>query len=115
MPVARLQVSDVDDWLGRLRRAGVGDGSIRNQLQTLRSALTQAMRWGWIGQNPARLASDHRAKRTPRDVMAVEEVQKVLSEAQAVHEMAPIAFRLAAITRGSQGRARRVEVDRSRR
>ena len=38
-PVARLQVRDVDEWVSRLRRRGVGEGSIRNQLQTLRSAL----------------------------------------------------------------------------
>lgn len=48
MPVARLQVSDIDAWIVRRRKAGVGEASIRNQLQTLRAALAQAVRWGWI-------------------------------------------------------------------
>lgn len=98
VPVARLQVTDVDQWIVRLRKAGVGEASIRNQLQTLRSALAQAVRWGWISQNPAALASYERAKRTVRDVMTAEEVHGVLAAAEVVNEMAPVAFRLAAIT-----------------
>ena len=98
MPVARLQVNDIDQWIVRLRKGGVGEASIRNQLQTLRSALAQAVRWGWISQNPASLASYERPKRTVRDVMSAEDVQKVLAAAEEVNEMAPIALRLAAIT-----------------
>lgn len=98
VPVARLQVTDVDAWIVRLRKAGVGEGSIRNQFQSLRSALAQAVRWGWIAQNPAALASYERAKRTSRDVMSAEDVQAVLEAAEQVNEMAPVAIRLAAIT-----------------
>jgi integrase len=98
LPVARLQPRDVDEWITRLRRRGVGEGSIRNQLQTLRSALGQAMRWGWISQNPAALATHQRPKQTRRGVMSAEEVQRVLAVAPEVHEMAPIALRLAAVT-----------------
>ena len=98
IPVARLQVKDIDQWILRMRKAGVGEGSIRNQTQVLRSALSQAMRWGWITQNPATQASYQRPKRTERDVMSADEVQRVLSVAADVHEMAPVALRLAAIT-----------------
>lgn len=98
VPVARLQVSDVDQWIVRRRRVGVGEASIRNQLQTLRSALAQAVRWGWISQNPAALASYERPKRTVRDVMSADDVQKVMAAAATVNEMAPVMLRLAAIT-----------------
>ncbi len=98
IPVARLRVSEVDDWLIRMRRRGVGEGSIRNQLQTLRSALGQAVRWGWLSQNPAALASHERPKRAPRGVMTTDEVRRVLAASSQVHELAPIALRLAAIT-----------------
>jgi integrase len=98
LPLARLQVSDVDSWLTRLRRSGVGEGSIRNQLQTLRTALAQAVRWGWITHNPAAAANNRRPKATPRGVMSGDEVRRVLAAAPEVHEMAPIALRLAAIT-----------------
>ncbi len=98
VPVTRLQVNDVDQWIVRLRKAGIGEASIRNQLQTLRSALAQAVRWGWITQNPASLASYERPKRTVRDVMTAEDVHAVLAAAETVNEMATTAFRLAAIT-----------------
>jgi site-specific recombinase XerC len=76
----------------RLRKAGIGEASIRNQLETLRSALTQAVRWGWITQNPASLASYERPKRTVRDVMTAEDVHAVLAAAETVNEMAPLTF-----------------------
>jgi integrase len=98
VPIARLQVSDVDSWLTRLRRAGVGEGSIRNQLQTLRTALAQAVRWGWVTHNPAAAANNRRPKATPRGVMSGDEVRRILAAAPEIHEMAPIALRLAAIT-----------------
>ena len=98
LPIARLEVADVDGWLARMRRAGVGEGSIRNQLQTLRSALTQAVRWGWISQNPAAQASSARPKRTQRGSMSPAEVRAVLAAAEEVHDMAPVALRLAAVT-----------------
>jgi integrase len=98
MPVARLQVSDLDQWIVRMRKAGVGESSIRNQLQTLRSALGQAVRWGWISQNPGALVTYERPKRTARDVMTAEEVHAVLAVAEQVNEMAPVLLRLAAVT-----------------
>ena len=46
-------MSDVERWHDRCRKAGVGEGSLRNQHQTLRAALTQGMRWGWVVSNAA--------------------------------------------------------------
>ena len=40
LPVARLTVSDVERWVARMRTAGVGESSIRNRHQSLRSALS---------------------------------------------------------------------------
>ncbi len=98
MAVGRLRVTDVDSWLARQRAAGRGEGALRTELQTLRAALTQAQRWGWITQNPAALASLGSPKQTPRGVMTTEDVHRVLAVADRVHELAPIALRLAAIT-----------------
>lgn len=103
MPVARLDVVEVDLWLARLRRASVGEGSIRNQLQTLRSALAQAVRWGWISQNPAALASGARSRTSARGAMSPEEVKAVIAAAGQVHDMAPVALRLAAVTGARRG------------
>ena len=114
MPVTRLQVTDVDQWIVRMRKAKVGEGSIRNQLQTLRSAMAQAVRWGWISQNPTVLASYERQERTVRDVMSAEDIHAVLAGAVIVNEMAPVAFRLAAITgarRAELAALRRTDLD----
>lgn len=43
--LAPLSVADVDRWHARLRKAGVGEGSLRNQHLVLRAALAQAVRW----------------------------------------------------------------------
>jgi site-specific recombinase XerD len=62
--VARLGVEDVDKWIARRRKQGKGEGTIRNQLQVLRSALRQAQRWGWIADNPATEAELKRRKQS---------------------------------------------------
>ena len=96
--VARLGVEEVDKWIARRRKQGKGEGTIRNQLQVLRSALRQAERWGWIADNPAAKAELRRPKRVERGVMSDDEVFAVLDAAAELHEMAPIALRLAAVT-----------------
>jgi integrase len=103
--VGRLQVVDVEAWIARLRKRGVGEGSIRNQLQVLRAALTQAQRWGWVTQNPAALVTLTRPKRVARGVMSDDEVNRVLTAAETLGERELLALRLAAITG-----ARRAEV-----
>ncbi|GAC1355394.1 MAG: hypothetical protein NVS3B21_14940 [Acidimicrobiales bacterium] len=56
MPLARLKVADVDRWLTRMRRAGLGESTIRNRMAVLRAALQQAVVWGWISANIVTLA-----------------------------------------------------------
>jgi integrase len=98
LPVARLEVRDIDLWIARMRKDGVGEGAIRNRVQVLRSALAQAERWGWIPDNPAAKADLSRPKRAARGVMSDDEVFAVLDAAADLHEMAPLALRLAAVT-----------------
>lgn len=44
--LARLGVADVDRWLARMRRAGVGPAAVHNRFVVLRAALQQAVVWG---------------------------------------------------------------------
>jgi integrase len=103
LAVARLSVADVDRWHARLRRAGVGEGSIRNQHQALRAALTQAMRWGWVMTNVATVAGLGRRKTVPRGSLSPDQVRRVLSEAAAHDPAAGLALRLAAVTGARRG------------
>lgn len=103
IPIARLDVQDVDRWIARMRADGVGESAIRNRLQVLRSALRQAVRWGWIPDNPAAHAELRAPKVAERGVMTDSDVFAVLDAAVEVHEMAPIALRLAAVTGARRG------------
>ena len=103
MSVASIGVSDVDRWVGRLRKAGVGEGSIRNQHTVLRSALQQAVRWEWIATNPASSAPVESPKRQQQRTLTNDEVRSLIEAAAQVHEMAPLAFRLAAETGARRG------------
>ncbi len=96
--VARLSVADVDRWHARLRRAGAGEGSIRNQHQAVRAALTQAMRWGWVTTNVATVARLGKRKTAPRGSLSPEEVRRVVEAAATFDPLAALALRLAAVT-----------------
>ena len=98
MSVASIGVSDVDRWVARLRKAGVGEGAIRNQHTVLRSALQQAVRWEWIATNPAASAPIESPTRQQQRTLTNEEVRTVIAAAVEVHELAPLAFRLGAET-----------------
>lgn len=53
MAVAWLRVADVERGHTRMRRTGVGEAAIRCRHGVLRAALAQALRWEWVGSNPA--------------------------------------------------------------
>jgi len=103
--VARLAVADVDRWVSRLRRGGIGDFAIHNRLVVLRAALHQAMVWGWITTNPAALARATRVKRPPRDAMTPEDAIAVIKAAAEIDPLAGLALRVAAVAG-----ARRAEI-----
>jgi len=96
--VARLSPADVERWHKRMRKAGVGEGSVRNRHIVLRAALSQGVRWGWLATNPARAARLTQRKRAPRQAMSIEDVQAVVLAAGKVDAGAALALRLAAVT-----------------
>ena len=103
MSVASLGVSDIDRWVARLRKGGAGEASIRNQHTVLRAALQQAVRWEWIPTNPASAAPIEQPKRQQKGTLSNDEVRQLIDVAADVHEMAPLAFRLAAETGARRG------------
>ena len=101
--VASLSVSDIDRWVSRMRKAGVGESAITNRHSALRAALQQAVRWELIDHNPATNAPVQRPKRLHREAMTAEEVHQVLEAAKQVNEFAALALRLAAETGARRG------------
>lgn len=101
--VASLGVSDIDRWVTRLRKAGVGESAISNRHSTLRAALQQAVRWELIDTNPVTKAPVERPRRLHREAMTAEEVHHVLEAAGQINEFAGLALRLAAETGARRG------------
>lgn len=68
VPLARLKTSQLDRFYAKLRDEGGQDGkplsaaTVRQVHAILRRALRQGVRWGWIGANPAALASPPRVR-----------------------------------------------------
>jgi integrase len=103
MRLARLGVADVERWHAGLRRAGAGEGSIRNQHQALRAALTLAVRWGWIVSNPAAVARLGQRKASVRGSLSPDEVRRAIEAAASFDPAAAVALRLAAMTGARRG------------
>ena len=97
MNVARLGVADVERWHARLRQAGVGEAAIRGRHATLRAALAQAVRWGWVGVNVASQSRLRQSKRAPREAMSAADVRAVIEAARGFDPAAALALRLAAV------------------
>jgi integrase len=95
--VARLSVSDVERWHARMRKTGVGEGAIRSRHTTLRAALAQAVRWEWVGVNPASQARLRQPKRAPREAMTADDVRAVIDAAHWFDPAASVALRIAAV------------------
>jgi integrase len=98
MQAGKLGVADIERWHARMRKAGVGESSILNRHRMLRSALAQAVRWGWLTVNAASLARLRHPKRPPRGSMSTDEVTSVLAAAGTIDPRAELALRIAALT-----------------
>jgi integrase len=94
---ARLNVGDVERWHARMRKAGVGEGAIRSRHGVLRSALSQAVRWEWVGDNVASRSRLRQPRRATRGSMSVDEVRSVITAAREIDPAASVALRLAAV------------------
>lgn len=97
VPIARLGVSDVERWHARMRRAGVGEAAIKSRHSALRAALSQAVRWEWIGANVATGARLRQPRQHARACMSAHEVRTVIDAATALDPAAGLALRLAAV------------------
>ena len=97
MPVARLGVADVERWHTRMRKTGVGEAAIRSRHSVLRAALAQALRWGWVGGNPASQAVLRQPSVSRAMAMTAEDVRAAIAAAHGLDPAAGVALRLAAV------------------
>ena len=92
LPVARLDAATLDRFYAQLRKQGGKNGrtlapsTVREVHAIVSGALKQAAAWGWIIQNPARLATPpavEKAKVRPPKVAQVAELLRVAMEEDA--------------------------------
>ena len=81
-PIDRIGPVDLDDVYARLRADGLSPKTIRNVHALLRRAFGQAVRWGWIRENPASLAQPPRLKRPQIDPPSPEQVRMILESVE---------------------------------
>jgi integrase len=79
--IAKIGPVDLDDLYAHLRANGLSTKTIRNIHALLHRALAQAVRWGWIRQNAAALATPPRVRAPQIIPPSAEEVQRILETA----------------------------------
>jgi integrase len=123
IPVRRLDVETLDGFYAELRRRGKAGGeplsasTVRSVHTVLSGSLRQAVAWGWIPQNPARLATPPSVQRSDVAPPPVEQVAGLLATALARNPRLGLFLRLAVVLGARRGelcalRWRHVDLDR---
>ncbi|MGH8931583.1 MAG: tyrosine-type recombinase/integrase [Egibacteraceae bacterium] len=87
LPPKKVDVEILERFYARLRKAGgkggrpMANSSVRQVHFILRSALGQAVKWGWLNENPAVLASPPRLARKEIEPPTLEGVTRLLDVA----------------------------------
>ena len=103
VPVSRLRVEELDRWYAELRKRGLAPASIRKVHNIIRGALTQGVKWGWIGVNVAAAA---KPPPVPKPVVTTPEpaiVRNLVETATAVDPELATFLRLSAVTGARPG------------
>jgi integrase len=120
LPLGRLDAATLDAFYAQLRKQGGKGGrpmaasSVRQVHAILSGALSRAVVWGSIGQNPARLATPPSVEKADVAPPAVEEAARLLSVAQDEDAELGLFVRLAVVLgarRGELCALRRSDVD----
>lgn len=107
--LARLSAADLDRFYARLRQGGGVDGeplapaTVRQVHAIVRRALAQGLRWGWIANNPATLATPPKVTRPQLDMPDMAEVLRLLDHAADRDEQLGCLLRLAVTTGARRG------------
>jgi integrase len=109
LPVGRLDAATLDAFYAQLRKQGGKGGrpmaasSVRQVHAILSGALSRAVVWGWISQNPARLATPPSVEKADVAPPAADEAARLLNVAQ--HEDAELGLflRLAVVLGARRG------------
>ena len=109
IPVRRLDVETLDGFYAELRRRGEAGGeplsasTVRAVHTVLSGSLRQAVAWGWIPHNPARLATPPSVQRSDVAPPPVEQVAGLLATALERNPRLGLFLRLAVVLGARRG------------
>jgi len=109
LPLGRLDAATLDAFYAQLRKQGGKGGrpmaasSVRQVHAILSGALGRAVVWGWVTQNPARLATPPSVEKADVAPPAVEDAARLLSVAQGEDAELGLFVRLAVVLGARRG------------
>lgn len=104
--VAKVTGLDIDGCYSRLLKKGLSASTVNRYHSVLRVSFHQAIKWGWITNNPARLATPPKERENERPYVADEVVAGIIAEAAASRNPEnAVAFRVLAASGGRRGEA----------
>lgn len=98
----KLTTSRLDEFYTELRKTLSGS-TVRHIHAIVRTACSQAVRWGWIGTNPATKATPPKIERAPRALPEPEAMRALLAKLEIDDPELGTFLRLAAITGARRG------------
>ena len=101
--LSKLTVAQLDDLYLGLERSGLAPSTVRQVHAVVSGALKQAVKWRWIGYNPARDASLPAARRHPIQPPDPAKVRALMTEAEAHSPELGLFIRLAALLGARRG------------
>jgi integrase len=101
--LSKLTVGQLDDLYLRLERSGLAPSTVRQVHAVISGALKQAVRWRWIGYNPARDASLPSARRHRIQPPDPAKVRALMAKAEAHSPEMGLFIRLAALLGARRG------------
>ncbi|MCL4414964.1 MAG: site-specific integrase [Actinobacteria bacterium] len=94
----RLGASEIDAFYAAQSRAGKAPATVRKYHAHISAALAQAVRWGWIDSNPAKLATLPPKGYQRVEPPDLEKLRELLAEAAIRNPVLAVALSLAALT-----------------
>ena len=109
LQLSRLDAATLDTFYAHLRKQGGKGGrpmaasSVHQVHAILSGGLNRAVVWGWITNNPARLASPPSIERADMQPLPVEDTARLLAVAMAEHRELGLFLRLAVVLGARRG------------
>ena len=101
-PAHKIRATELDDlYHGLVNEVGLAPATVRQVHATIRRALSQAVKWGWIASNPAANTTPPRVKKPDIAPPSVDDVVRLI---EAAHETNPAFARFLhlAVTTGAR-------------